>query len=66
MSEKYHHIFKVILIGDSSVGKTSMMNQFLDGSFVKNFMTTVGVDFKIKNLEIDGQIIKIQIWYKKF
>lgn len=53
---------KFIIIGESSVGKTCIVNRYTDGSFTDSFLTTVGVDFKIKTIEIDGVPIKIQIW----
>lgn len=53
---------KFIIIGESSVGKTCIVNRFADNTFTDSFLTTVGVDFKIKTIEIDGVPIKIQIW----
>ncbi|KAH0796026.1 GTP-binding protein YPTM2 [Histomonas meleagridis] len=53
---------KFIVIGESSVGKTCIVTRFCDNAFDESFLTTVGVDFKIKMIEIDGVTIKLQIW----
>ena len=53
---------KFILIGDSSVGKTSIVTRYSDGTFNDSFISTVGIDFKVKMIEINGVTIKLQIW----
>eukprot|EP00948_MAST-09A_sp_MAST-9A-sp1_P000695 g695.t1 len=53
---------KVLLLGDSGVGKTSLLNRFASNQFKQNLMTTAGVDFKVQHLEIDGRHIKLSIW----
>lgn len=53
---------KILIIGDSSVGKSSMLLRFTNGSFSGNYLSTVGIDFKIKSIEINGKIYKLQIW----
>ena len=56
-------IFKVILIGDSGVGKTSILMKFADKIFSDSYISTIGVDFKTKLVELDnGKIAKLQIW----
>ena len=52
----------MVLIGDSGVGKSSLILRFTEDSFNGSFISTVGVDFKIKTLEIKGLNIKMQIW----
>ena len=54
-------MYKIVLIGDSDVGKTSMLLRFSDNIFCNN-PCTVGIDFKIKTLKVDNHIIKMQIW----
>eukprot|EP01102_Stenamoeba_stenopodia_P004393 TRINITY_DN14701_c0_g1_i1.p1 TRINITY_DN14701_c0_g1~~TRINITY_DN14701_c0_g1_i1.p1 ORF type:complete len:222 (-),score=53.64 TRINITY_DN14701_c0_g1_i1:73-738(-) len=52
---------KMILIGDSGVGKSCLLLRFSDDSFTPTFISTIGVDFKVKMLEIDGKKVKIQV-----
>ncbi|XP_061735796.1 ras-related protein Rab-33B-like [Nerophis ophidion] len=55
-------VFKIIVIGDTSVGKTCLTYRFCGGSFLKNPEATIGVDFREKTLRLDGEVIKLQIW----
>lgn len=52
----------MLLIGNSGVGKSSLLLRFADDVFTDNFMPTIGVDFKIRTIEVDGKTIKLQIW----
>lgn len=52
----------MLLIGNSGVGKSSLLVRFADDVFTENFMPTIGVDFKIKTIDVDGKQIKLQIW----
>ena len=54
--------FKCILIGDSGVGKSCLMLRFAEGAFQEDFVSTIGVDFTNKNLELDGERVKCQLW----
>ncbi|CAI8008889.1 Ras-related protein Rab-1A [Geodia barretti] len=58
----YDHIFKIILIGDNGVGKSSFIRRFCEGSYVANMETTVGVDFYLSEIDINGKKIKVKIW----
>ena len=53
---------KILMIGDSGVGKTCLLLRYASQSFSPTFITTIGIDFKIKNIELDGKRIKLQIW----
>jgi small GTP-binding protein len=62
MTGRYDKLVKLILIGDSNVGKTSMVMRFVDDDFRENYILAVGVDFKIKTIIFKNKKIKIQIW----
>lgn len=57
-------MFKIVLIGESDTGKTSMLLRFIDQKlFFNDYICTIGVDFKIKTLRIDDtMVVKMQIW----
>ena len=52
---------KLLLIGDSGVGKSCCLLRFSEDSFTPSFITTIGIDFKIRTIELDGKRIKLQI-----
>lgn len=58
----YDFLIKLLLIGDSGVGKSCLLLRFSDDQFTQSFITTIGIDFKIKTIELDGKRIKLQIW----
>ena len=58
----YDYLFKFLLIGDSGIGKTSILSRFSDNEFLTNFIPTIGVDFKIKTIDLNGKTIKLQLW----
>ena len=60
--EVFDYLFKILIIGDSGVGKSCLLLRFADDSFNESHMSSIGVDFKIKTIEIEGKIIKLQIW----
>ena len=59
---KFDHLFKILIIGESGVGKTCFLLRYAENSFVANHLLTIGIDFKIKVIEIEGKNIKLQIW----
>ena len=61
-TEDYEFIFKVLLLGNSNVGKSSLFLRFVDDIWNDTFVPTIGVDFKIKTFDIDEKKIKMQIW----
>ncbi|KAI6153253.1 rab-type small GTP-binding protein [Pisolithus tinctorius] len=58
----YDFLIKLLLIGDSGVGKSCLLLRFCDDAWTPSFITTIGIDFKIRTIELDGKRIKLQIW----
>merc|ERR1719331_1921816 len=59
---EYDYLFKVLMIGNSGVGKSCLLLRFADDQFQENFMPTIGVDFKIRTINVDEKVCKLQIW----
>ena len=57
--EDYKFLFKVVLVGNAGVGKTCLVRRFTQGMFPPGQGATIGVDFMIKTVEIDGEKIKV-------
>ena len=62
MEINYDYLFKVIIIGDSGIGKSALLYRFAEDTYNNNYISTIGVDFKIKTLFLNSNIIKLQIW----
>lgn len=62
MAIKKKTLLKVIILGDSGVGKTSLMQQFVNGKFSHQYKATIGADFLTKELNIDDKTVTMQIW----
>uniref|UniRef100_A0A3P9I1C5 small monomeric GTPase n=1 Tax=Oryzias latipes TaxID=8090 RepID=A0A3P9I1C5_ORYLA len=58
----FNHMFKLLIIGNSSVGKTSVLFRYADDSFNPAYVSTVGIDFKVKTVFRNEKRIKLQIW----
>lgn len=59
-SDEYDILFKIVVIGDSTVGKTSLLQRFKNGCFSERHSCTIGVDFIVKTLEIDDRTVKVE------
>ena len=55
-------LFKLLLIGDSGVGKSSLLHRFADDIYTDSYISTIGVDFKIKTMSVGDKMVKLQIW----
>eukprot|EP01121_Diplochlamys_sp_Union-15-3_P006077 TRINITY_DN1653_c0_g2_i1.p1 TRINITY_DN1653_c0_g2~~TRINITY_DN1653_c0_g2_i1.p1 ORF type:complete len:224 (+),score=38.06 TRINITY_DN1653_c0_g2_i1:56-673(+) len=62
MSDSYDFLIKLLLIGDSGVGKSCLLLRFTEDTFTPSFITTIGIDFKIRTVQMDGKRVKLQIW----
>lgn len=62
MDQEYDYMFKILLIGDTNVGKSCLLLRFADDTYTGSFISTIVVDFKIRTIEVDHKIIKLQIW----
>ncbi|KAF6017176.1 hypothetical protein EB796_024506 [Bugula neritina] len=61
-STEYDYIFKLILVGDKAVGKSSLTLRFADDTYSERHVTTIGIDMKIRTIELHGKTIKLNIW----
>eukprot|EP00124_Ichthyophonus_hoferi_P002977 Ihof_evm1s231 gene=Ihof_evmTU1s231 len=61
-SASYDYLIKLLLIGDSGVGKSCLLMRFCEDTFTPSFITTIGIDFKVRTVTLDGKKIKLQIW----
>ena len=59
--KQFDYTFKIVMIGDSGVGKSCILLRFADDKFNENFYATIGVDFRFKNITVDNKSVKLQI-----
>lgn len=64
--QNFDYMFKLLIIGNSSVGKTSFLFRYADDSFTSAFVSTVGIDFKVKTVFRHDKRVKLQIWVSYF
>ena len=62
MPDGYDYLFKLLLIGDSGVGKSCLLLRFAEDSFTDSYLSTIGVDFKIRTIQLEDKTVKLQIW----
>jgi small GTP-binding protein len=60
--DEYDYLFKVVLIGDSGVGKSNLLSRFTRNEFNLESKSTIGVEFATRSIVVDGKTIKAQIW----
>ena len=61
-AQDYDYLFKILMIGSSGVGKSCLLLRFADDNFNEQNMPTIGVDFKIRTLDVDTKVCKLQVW----
>ncbi|KAI8424885.1 hypothetical protein MSG28_006806 [Choristoneura fumiferana] len=66
MAKTYDYLFKLLLIGDSGVGKTSILFRFSEDAFNISFISTIGIDFKIRTIDLDGKKVKDTAGQERF
>lgn len=59
--DNFDYMLKILIVGNSAVGKTSMLVRYTDRSFSEAFVSTVGIDFKVRSLHRNGKKIKLQV-----
>ena len=62
MKRDYDYFFKFVLIGDTCTGKSCLLVRFADDEFQENYVTTIGVDFRFRTLQINKSTVRLQIW----
>lgn len=62
LEDEWDNLFKVVIIGDSDVGKSNLISRFTHDKFSLNTESTIGVDFAMRRVLIDDKIIQVQIW----
>ena len=61
--EKKEILYKILLLGDSSVGKSCLLKRYTDNTFLDIHISTIGLDYKLKEVKLkDGKTVKVQIW----
>jgi len=60
--DSYNYLFKIVIIGDSGVGKSCLLSQFADNKYNEEYISTIGVDFKIRTINVNGKVAKLQLW----
>ncbi|XP_075160137.1 RAS oncogene family member Rab19 [Haematobia irritans] len=60
--DSFDFLFKVVLIGDANTGKTCIVERFKTGNFIERHGNTIGVDFSMKTISLEGKLVKLQIW----
>nr|VVW84834.1 unnamed protein product [Nymphaea colorata] len=61
-NQNYDYLIKLLVIGNSGVGKTNMLLKFCENNFMTSHLTTIGIDFKIKTITVGKDKIRLQIW----
>ncbi|KAJ5070768.1 ras-related protein rabd2a-like [Anaeramoeba ignava] len=60
--KEYDYLYKILLVGDSGAGKSCLVLRYCDETYTDSYISTIGVDFKTRTFELNGDTIKLQIW----
>ncbi len=60
--ESHDFLFKIVMIGDSSVGKSCVLLRFADDAYAETYISTIGVDFRFRTVKVGRKVVKLQIW----
>lgn len=61
-SNRKRHLLKVIILGDAGVGKSSLLKQYVNKQYSHQYKATIGADFLMKEIILDGQVVQLQLW----
>jgi len=61
-TKDYDYLLKILLVGESGVGKSCLLLRFAEGTFSQSFISTIGVDFKMKKVTLNDRVVKLQVW----
>jgi len=59
---EFDYLVKIVIVGESGVGKSSLLKRFADDEFMPSYISTIGVDFAIRSVDIDDRKVKMQLW----
>ena len=59
---EYDWLFKIVIVGDSGVGKSCLLIRFADDMWTNNYIATIGVDFRFRTIQVNDITVKLQIW----
>lgn len=62
MTAEYDFLFKIVVVGQEEAGKSCFLLRFADDTYTESYISTIGVDFKIRTFDIEGKTIKFQLW----
>jgi Ras-related protein Rab-1A len=62
LESEYDYLFKVLIVGNSAVGKSSIVTRFSEDEYQPTYITTIGVDFKVRTFKVDDKVVKVQLW----